>query len=141
MRLTEQQFADLKAKRGPRVNTSAPPFLPPSVAGMYALGRLKAGKMNKTEELYAQHLDRLKAAGEIREWLFEPCGLRLADRTFYHPDFGVLPRDGFYEFHEVKGRMMDDANVKLKVAADRHPFKFILVRKKGDGWTREDYSR
>ncbi len=46
-----------------------------------ALGRMKAGRMNKTEAAYAARLDELKAAGEILWHSFEGVTLRLADRT------------------------------------------------------------
>lgn len=75
---------------------------------------------------------------------FEPHKLRLADRTFYTPDFGVLLMDGTFEFHEVKGHWEDDARVKIKVAAEQHwMFKFVAVRpvakKRGGGWSREEF--
>jgi hypothetical protein len=44
----------------------------------------------------------------------------------------VLAKDGVTEFHETKGWMRDDANVKLKSAALQYPhFRFFLVRKDG----------
>jgi hypothetical protein len=55
--------------------------------------------------------------------------LRLADKTFYSPDFAVLTKaDGTLEMHEVKGFWQDDARVKIKVAASIYPFKFIAVK-------------
>lgn len=105
---------------------------------MQALGRLKAGEMNKTEKRYSDLLDARKAAGEIQWIRFEGVKLRLADNTFYTGDFAVMAADGVMEIHEVKGFMTDDANVKIKVAADQYPFRFFLVRerkkKDGGGW-------
>ena len=49
---------------------------------MYALGRLKAGSMNKTEAAYDQHLALLQHAGQILWRRFEGLKLRLADNTF-----------------------------------------------------------
>ena len=101
-----------------------------------ALGRLKTGQMNKTEEAYAAHLELLRRAGEIAWFKFEGVKLRLADNTFLTVDFVVMLFDGLLEMHEVKGFMTDDANVKLKVAAQMYPFTFKLVRKaKGGQWT------
>ena len=100
----------------------------------YALGRMKSGQMNKTEVAYAQHLELLKQAGEILWYGFEAWKFRLADNTFYSPDFLVLQKTGVIEAHEVKGFMRDDANVKIKVAANMHPVKFILVKKAGKSW-------
>lgn len=103
-----------------------------------ALGRMKAGKMNNTEKAYAQHLELLKRDGEISYYSFDGINLRLADNTFYKPDFLIMKSDGQLEIHEVKGFWTDDALVKIKVAADKFPFKFIAVmkqpKKKGGGW-------
>lgn len=57
---------------------------------MLALGRLKTGEMNKTEAAYAAWLDALQAAGEIQWHRFEGLKLRLANNTFYTPDFAVM---------------------------------------------------
>lgn len=100
-----------------------------------ARGAIRESGMNKLEAAYAQHLDVLQHAGEVIWWRYEAVGLRLADRTFYHPDFLVMMADGTLEAHETKGFMRDDANVKLKVAASAFPFVFRLVKKqKGGAW-------
>src|SRR5262245_55795357 len=69
----------------------------------FGLGRLKPGKMNKSERAYSEHLDALKYAGRILWYRFEGIKLRLADNTFYTPDFAVMTADGQIECHEVKG--------------------------------------
>ena len=103
---------------------------PPTAGRTY-----ETGKMNKTEAAYADYLDLLKAGGQIIKWQFEAIKLRLADNTFYTPDFMVLNADSYLEIHEVKGFMREDANVKLKVAANLFPyFKFILVKKEKNKW-------
>ncbi len=106
-----------------------------------ALGRMKAGAMNKTEAAYAQHLEGLKAAGEVAWYAFEGMTFKLADRTRYTPDFAVMRSDGLMELHEVKGFWRDDARVKIKVAAEMFPFRFIAVmakpKKAGGGWSVE----
>lgn len=111
--------------------------------GHLALGRLKAGKMNQTEAAYAEHLRALQHAGEILWFRFEGIKLRLADNTFYTPDFAVLAADGVMELHEVKGFWQDDARAKIKIAADQYPFRFIAVRvrpkKDGGGWAVEEF--
>ena len=105
---------------------------------MYALGRLKVGSMNKTEAAYDTHLAALQHAGEILWRKFEGLKLRLADNTFYTPDFAVMAADGVIECHEVKGFWQDDARAKIKVAADLYPFRFqaikALPKKAGGGW-------
>lgn len=110
---------------------------------MYALGRLKVGAMNKTEAAYDQHLALLQHAGEILWRRFEGLKLRLADNTFYTPDFAVMAADGVIECHEVKGFWQDDARAKIKVAADQYPFRFKAVKarakKDGGGWEEEAF--
>lgn len=111
----------------------------------FALGRLKPGTLNKTEAAYAAHLDLLKHAGEVLWHRFEGLKLRLADNTFYTPDFAVMAADGVMECHEVKGFWQDDARAKIKIAADLYPFRFLAIKARakrdGGGWEREDLSR
>lgn len=105
---------------------------------IYGLGRLKTGHMNKTETEYSEYLERLKMAGEIVWYKFEGVKFRLADNTFLSPDFMVMLPNGEIQIREVKGFMMDDANVKNKICADMYPFRFFVVRKRpkkdGGGW-------
>lgn len=101
----------------------------------FALGRLPAGVMNKTEQAYADFLELRKRAGEVLWWKFEGIKLRLADKTFLTPDFAIMTSDCAIELHDIKGFMMDDANVKIKIAAEAYPFKFFIVRKgKQNAW-------
>lgn len=145
MRWTDQEFADYQARRGiagasPAVDTSNPPFKPPpNEAGHFALGRLPIGTMNKTEAVYDAHLWAKRHAGDVLWHKFEAVKLRLADNTFYTPDFAVLPSSGVIELHEVKGFWQDDARVKIKVAASIYPFRFVAVRKVRGGWEREEF--
>lgn len=108
-----------------------------------ALGRLKTGQLNKTEEEYAATLQKRQWAGEVAWYRFEGVKLRLADNTFYTPDFAVMLSNGQMEMHEVKGFWTDDARVKIKVAADQYPFEFVAVRKQpkkdGGGWEEERF--
>ncbi len=110
-----------------------------------ALGRLKTGAMNKTEASYeATVLKPSFMAGEIAWYKFEGVKLRLADNTFYTPDFIVMMSDGAIQCREVKGFWTDDARVKIKVAASLYPFGFMAVRelpkKSGGGWDQEVFS-
>ena len=110
---------------------------------LQALGRLKVGTMNKTEAAYAATLDLRRYAGEVAWFKFEGVKLRLADNTFYTPDFAVMLADGALEMHEVKGLWQDDARVKIKIAADLYPMRFIAIKarakKDGGGWAIEEF--
>lgn len=99
----------------------------------------KSGEMNRTEAKYADHLELLKRAGEISDYRFECVKLRLADKTFYTPDFMVVASDGTIEMHEVKGFWEDDARVKIKVAASEFPFKFVAIRSKNKQFLKEEF--
>lgn len=106
-----------------------------------ALGRLKTGQMNKTEAAYAERLEELRLSGVVLWFKFEGIKLRLADNTFYSPDFAVMLEDGTLQMREVKGAVaifQDDAKVKIKVAAELYPFAFIVAyprkKKDGGGW-------
>ncbi|WP_314435903.1 DUF1064 domain-containing protein [Massilia timonae] len=110
---------------------------------LQALGRLKTGTMNKTEAAYAATLDARRHAGEVAWFKFEGIKLRLADNTFYTPDFAVMLADGSLEMHEVKGYWQDDARAKIKIAADLYPLRFVAImakpKKEGGGWLTEEF--
>lgn len=109
---------------------------------MFAAGRLKVGEMNKTESMYSAMLHQRVIDGDVAWFKFEGMKLRLADNTFYNPDFAVMLSTGELQIHEVKGYMMDDANVKIKVAAELYPFRFFVCRTKakkdGGGFSVEE---
>lgn len=109
----------------------------------YALGRLKVGAMNKTEAAYEAMLSLRQHEGSVAWYKFEGIKLRLADNTFYTPDFSVMLSSGEMELHEVKGFWEDDARAKIKIAASMYPFRFVAVKprpkKDGGGWGIEEF--
>ena len=109
-----------------------------SKTALFALGRLKTGERNKTEQAYENLLESMRISGEILWYKFEGIKLRLADNTFYTPDFFVLMANGQLECREVKGHWQDDARAKIKIAADMYPSRFIAAKPKpkrdGGGW-------
>jgi hypothetical protein len=109
----------------------------------FALGRLRAGVMNKSEAAYAAHLEGCKQAGSVLWWKFEGLKFRLADGCFYTPDFAVLNAANEMELHEVKGFWQEDARVKIKCAAELFPFRFVALtarsKKAGGGWQEEQF--
>ena len=115
-----------------------------SMKRLQALGRLKTGEMNRTEAEYEQLLKIRLQAGEIAWYKFEGIKLRLADNTFYTPDFFVMLANGELEAHEVKGGFWtDDARAKTKIAAAMYPFRIVAMTKKpkreGGGWSVEEF--
>jgi hypothetical protein len=100
---------------------------------------MKTGELNKTEIEYQRLLENRKQLGEIIWYKFDGINLRLADKTFYKPDFFVMLKSGELEVHEVKGFWTDDARVKIKVAASIYPLRFLAVTKKSGGWEAEEF--
>lgn len=89
----------------------------------------RPSKLNKTEAAYFEHLKARQRIGEYRRVDAHPEHLRLADSTFYVPDFRVIvAATGVIEFHEVKGFLRDDSWAKLKIAVEMHPYRFLIVR-------------
>lgn len=135
MNLTEEQWAEIQRRQG------AKPASLPTVSAV----KIPKPRMSRWETEYSYELEARRRAGELLWWGFEAMTLRLADRTRYTPDFAVLKLAGedgerWLEFHEVKGFWRDDARVKIKVAAEMFPFRFIAITKaKGGGWEREEF--
>lgn len=98
--------------------------------------------MNRMESEYALMLEARKQNGEILWYAFEGIKVRLADQTYYTPDFVVMANDFTLECHETKGFMREAAFVRIKVAAELYPFRFVLIRavakKDGGGWKIEE---
>lgn len=135
MRWTEQQYAEHQA----RLTAPRAPVAP--ARGTLARAAAQPRGMNKLEALYAEHLELLKAAGEIKWHRFEPVKLRLATGAYYKPDFGVLTRDGQFALHETKGHWREAARVRIKVAAELFPmFRFVAITRVGGNWRREEFS-
>lgn len=110
---------------------------------MQALGRMKTGQMNKTEERFAQMLELERHAGKVKWWKFEAIKLMLAKNTSLTVDFAILPETDILTLIDVKGSkamVTDDARVKMKVAAEMYPFVFKIAypRAKGEGWDIEE---
>lgn len=140
MNWTKQQVVEYYDK----LRRPVPPLEKSPAVDIVVRSKEPRDRMNKTERLYSQLLELERVTGEISAWWFESVKLRLADNTYYTPDFAVM-RGGKLEFHEVKGGFWrDDARVKIKVAAELYkPFKFISMfkirEKDGGGWKREEF--
>ena len=108
-----------------------------------AYGRKRPMVMNRIEQKYARHLECLKHEGKILCWAYESIKLRLANATFYTPDFYVMNADGQLCIKEVKGTKgasyfcLETSKVKLKVAAEKYPFQFSITWLTREGWQEE----
>lgn len=82
------------------------------------------GRMNQTEKRFEQNvLWTRQLAGEVSHWWYETLKFRLADKTFYTPDFVVFLPDGSIECIDVKGSggWEEHTRIKMKVAAEQFP--------------------
>lgn len=141
LRWSEQELADHMAKKGTVIPLTNPK---PNSRGGH-----KPGKMNKSETAFAGHLDIRKLGGEVVDWKFESIKLKLADNTYFIPDFNVEMANGDLVMCEVKrlwkGKRSphweDDARVKIKVAAEtfRAWFSFYGVHFDGEKWVYEGF--
>lgn len=102
-------------------------------------------RMNLTEASYGSILEAMKRKGEIRDYGFERLRLRLADNTWYWPDFDVICLDGSVQIHEVKGGFIrEDSWLKIKIAADLYPhwsFWLCQRKRKSEPWTVKQVGR
>lgn len=129
--------------RAYRPPAAAQPSGSGNAAGKVARGRPRhvPGEMNKTEAAYAEHLQQQLQAGAIAWFRFESVKLKLANKTHLTIDFFVMTTTGELEAHEVKGFWEEDARVKVKVAAEMYPFRFLAVqRAPGGSWKTEVFS-
>lgn len=129
LRMSPEEYEALKSLQ---IKRSAAPR---AVAKAHGRRQQAQDRMNSTEEAYSRVLELRKATGEVADWKFHALKLRLAKATFYDTDFMVTLPTGEIEIHEVKGHMEDDAAVKFKVAQEMFPFRFLLVKKNGTGWS------
>jgi hypothetical protein len=99
--------------------------------------RRDPGEMTLTEKRYANVLETMLARGEIVRFDFEPERLVIGPNTAYTPDYRIVLADLSIVFCEVKPRNyqkipnQDKSAVKIKVAAEMHPYIFWRVVETG----------
>lgn len=87
---------------------------------------------NKTEAAFWAYLKTAYRGWDIE---FNTVALKLAKKTWYHPDFVLFHTEQLPLIFEVKGFFRDDAAVKLKVAASRFRWaQFYLARRIKGTW-------
>jgi len=98
----------------------------------------RKGDMNGLETAYMlEVLQPQVLAGEMLKATFEGMSIKLAKGSTYKPDFYCLLANGEIELHETKGRWMEAARVRIKVAAELYPeFRFVAIQKGKRGETR-----
>jgi len=87
---------------------------------------------SKKEASYAEQLDWMVKAGEIKEWSRQAkidCTVNGKHVCNYFIDFEVTLPDGRIEFHEVKGFETDVWRLKWKLSQAVYPDRtFVLVK-------------
>ena|SRR5690349_3751029 len=132
MRLTQAEFERLQSKGKPDFGQSIVydyPMAPPKTRGP-----------NKTEAAYGDYLELLRRHGDVDWFRFEAIKLKLANGTWYKPDYPVIVR-GELQLHEVKGFMREAARVRLNVAAAQFPWRFFLVRHQNGHWVTSEVAK
>ncbi len=139
LRLTEGELQAIRvrqrgwAKVAPAASVAAPKQFANLIPGGHTVKSKKAKPkgMNKWEEAFSHVLEHKRLAKELSWWAFEPFRIRLADGCFYRPDFVSVDMDGRTAIYEVKGHFRESARVRLRVAAEKLPYPFYLVKKTG----------
>jgi hypothetical protein len=94
----------------------------------------KRAYKSKWESQYAaQVLDLEMRTKVISWWDYEGMRFRLADGTYYTPDFVVMTTPGHLVAREVKGFWRESARVRVKVCARCFPWLRIDVISKHEG--------
>ncbi len=123
-------------------------------ATLRARGRVRkrSGEMNRTEASFAERLKIEQLTGTVQWWAFESMKFRLADNTYYTPDFAVMYSDGILRLIDTKGTtkkdgkyrpfIEEDAKIKAKLAAEIFPISFALAyrlpKSAGGEWVIEE---
>lgn len=147
------RWQNLLTNRAARLEAEKP-VAPAGKQSLRARGRIRkrSGEMNKTEAAFAAYLRTEQVAGRVLWFGFEQVKLRLADNTYFTPDFGVMYANGELWLVDTKGTKKDggrykpwveeDARIKLKVAAETFPFvlavAYRLPIKAGGNWVIEE---
>ena len=84
---------------------------------------------SKLEYRWAQHLDFLKSAGEIKDWFYEFHTFYFDEGkpSEYTPDFLVRNNDNSFEYHETKGMVAKFDIDKFKRIFEERPYVKIIV--------------
>jgi hypothetical protein len=78
------------------------------------------GYASKAEAAYAQHLEFMKRAGKVLDWL-EQVPIKLPGKIRYVCDFLVFYADGTTRFVEIKGFEAPTWKLKRKLLQEARP--------------------
>lgn len=99
--------------------------------------------MTGTEKAYAAYLEGQRVLGVVEWFIYEGMKFALGGGAWFCPDFAVMLPSGDIELHEVKGYWDAAGRLRIKVASERYPFRFVGVtripKRDGGGWKREEF--
>lgn len=82
---------------------------------------------------YAQTLEWLKKAKNIKDWEYEPLTFSFpkekykASPFYYKPDFKVIENNNTHTWHEVKGYMNASSKAKIKRFKKHYPEEKLII--------------
>lgn len=95
--------------------------------GWRTIGRTKIYFRSRWEANYGRYLQYLKEHNVIAEWVHEPKTFIFKDGKTFLPDFMVINKDGFVEFHEVKGWNDDRSKHHFDAMKENFPNEHLVV--------------
>lgn len=98
-------------------------------APMRSLGRVRTRKVDAAIEAYGELLATLRLRGDVLWFRANPIKLRLADETYYGPNFAVMVASGHLEMHHVVDAAKNESLTTVKIAAEQFPFRFVAVHR------------
>lgn len=96
---------------------------------MRSLGRVRSRKVDAAIEAYGEFLAVRRCAGDVLWFRAQPIELRLADETYYGPNFAVMVASGHLEMHHVVDAAKNESLTTVKIAAEQFPFRFVVVHR------------
>ncbi|MBR8344678.1 hypothetical protein [Burkholderia ambifaria] len=133
--------ADLaqKVKTGAQLLESAAETAKDAAAPVRSLGRVRTRKVDAAIEAYGALLATMRSIGRVLWFRANPIKLRLADETYYCPNFAVMVASGHLEMHHVIDAANNEPLTTVKIAAEQFPFRFVAVHRDDScGWKFEE---
>lgn len=120
--------------KGPRQSSILGELVQPRPRAKGKTDKPQNEKLNKTEARYANHLEKLKMAGEVLWYRNHAFGLYFEDGTRYTPDFMVMDKDGGITlidckaYYKNKGKAHIEPDSMLRMKRTAHEYWMFTVK-------------